>query len=90
MSPEDVQYELDAYYFMTDPYQLIFSHFPDCCDWQLLPQPISLSAFEHLVPVKSAFFKYGLQVLEHRDAVIRATDELTVRIGFPSVKVQAD
>jgi len=90
VSPEDVHYELDDYYFMPDPCQLIFSHFPDSDDFQLLPQPISLTAFEDLVPVKSSFFKYGLQVLDHRHAVIHATtDELTVRIGFPSDKVRA-
>ena len=90
VSPEDVYYELDDYYFMPDPCQLIFSHFPDSDDFQLLPQPISLTAFEDLVPVKSSFFKYGLQVLDHRHAVIHATtDELTVRIGFPSDKVRA-
>jgi len=88
VTPEDIHYDLDEYYFMPDPYQLIFSHFPDCSDWQLLHQPISLSAFEHLVPVKSSFFKYGLQVLDRRDAVIRAdSDELAIHIGFPPAKV---
>ena len=88
VTAEDVQYGLDDYYFMPDPYQLIFSHFPDCADWQLLQQPISLSSFEHLVPVKSSFFRHGLRVLDQRDAVIRAdTDEVTVRIGFPPAKV---
>ena len=87
MRPENVRYELDEYYFMSDPHQLIFSHFPDSSDWQLLEQPISLSVFEDLVSVKSSFFKYGLQVLDYREAVIRTHGELTVRIGLPSVKV---
>jgi len=87
--PENVCYELDEYYFMSDPHQLIFSHFPDSSDWQLLEQPISLSVFEDLVPVKSSFFKYGLQVLDYREAVIRTHGELTVRIGLPSVKVHS-
>jgi len=88
VAPEDVRYELDEYYFMSDPHQLIFSHFPDTPDWQLLDQPVSLTTFEDLVPVKSSFFKYGLQLLDYREAVIQALDELTVRIGLPSVKVR--
>ena len=72
---------------MPDPHQLIFSHFPGNPDWQLMEQAISLSEFEDLVPVKLSFFKYGLQVLDHREAVIRTRGEHTVRLGFPSVKV---
>jgi len=89
VAPDSVRYELDEYYFMPDPHQLIFSHFPDSSDWQLLDQPLSLSAFEDLVPVKSAFFKSGLRVMDYRKAVIRVEDEFCVRIGFPSVKVYA-
>jgi len=87
--PESVCYELDEYYFMSDPHQLIFSHFPDSSDWQLLEQPISLSTFEDLVPVKSSFFKYGLQVHDYREAIIPTHGELTVRISVPSVKVHS-
>jgi len=87
VAPDDVRYELDEYYFMPDPHQLIFSHFPDCSDWQLLDQPISLSEFEDLVPVKSSFFKYGLRVMDYRQAIISVDGEFSIRIGFPPVKV---
>ena len=73
---------------MPDPHQLIFTHFPDTLDWQLLEKNISLSDFENLVPVKSAFFKYGLQILSHREAVINSSREVTVRIGCPPFKAK--
>ncbi len=76
MTAENVRYELDEYYFMPDPHQLIFTHFPDDTSWQLLERTISLADFENLVPVKSAFFKYGLQILSHREAVIRTNREV--------------
>ena len=82
-----MRYELDEYYFMPDPHQLIFTHFPDELGWQLLERAISLTDFENLVPVKSAFFKYGLQILGHREAVIRTHQEVTIRIGCPPFKV---
>jgi transglutaminase/protease-like cytokinesis protein 3 len=90
VTPENVRYELDEYYFMPDPHQLIFTHFPDEVGWQLLERPISLTDFENLVPVKSAFFKYGLQILGHREAVISTQQEVTVRIGCPPFKVCAN
>ena len=89
VTPENVRYELDEYYFMPDPHQLIFTHFPDDLSWQLLERPISLGDFENLVPVKSAFFKYGLQILSHREAVIRTNREVTIRIGCPPIKAQS-
>lgn len=88
VTPENVRYELDEYYFMPDPHQLIFTHFPDDLSWQLLERSISLGDFENLVPVKSAFFKYGLQILSHRSAVIQTKREVTIRIGCPPVKAK--
>jgi len=87
ITAENVRYELDEYYFMPDPHQLIFTHFPNDINWQLLERAISLADFENLVPVKSAFFKYGLQILGHREAVIHAKQEVTIRIGCPPFKV---
>ena len=86
VSVENVRYELDEYYFMPDPHQLIFTHFPDESSWQLLSPAITLADFENLVPVKSAFFKYGLQILSHREAVIRTAHEVTIRIACPPMK----
>ena len=86
VTAENVRYELDEYYFMPDPHQLIFTHFPDDRNWQLVERPISLSDFENLVPVKSAFFKYGLQILTHREAVITTNREITIRTGCPPAR----
>lgn len=86
---ENIRYELDEYYFMPDPHQLIFTHYPDDGSWQLLERSIALTDFENLVPVKSAFFKYGLQILGHREAVIHTKQEITIRIGCPQFKAHS-
>ncbi|TGZ56085.1 hypothetical protein CRM22_010215 [Opisthorchis felineus] len=83
-SPENVRYGLDMFYFLANPGQLIYTHFPHDSDWQLLRHPITLKEFENLAPVKSAFFKYNLDLITHRNAVIVCTDpEVCVVIAFP-------
>jgi len=74
---------------MPAPSQLVFTHFPDDPDWQLLERPIDLEEFESLVPLKPTFFKYGLHLLSHTNAVIRcpAGRDVSVRIECPKKKV---
>jgi hypothetical protein len=88
-APENVRYELDEYYFMPAPSQLIYTHFPDNADWQLLERPLNLDEFEDLVPVKPAFFRLGLQLVSHTNAVIRCNpnvNDTSIRIKSPRKK----
>ena len=80
---ENVRYELDEYYFLPDPHQLILTHFPDNQEWELLERPVTLQDFENLVPVKSAFFKYGLQMVSHKEAIINCNEEAVVQVACP-------
>ncbi|KAM3177868.1 hypothetical protein ACTXT7_003705 [Hymenolepis weldensis] len=83
-SVENVRYILDTFYFLTNPSQLIYTHFPHDKDWQLLHHPITLEEFESLPLVKSAFFKYNLSLVSHRTAVILFNEpEVRVVIGYP-------
>jgi len=88
-SQDNVRYELDEYYFMPAPSQLVFTHFPDDPDWQLLERPIDLDEFESLVPLKPTFFKYGLHLLSHTNAVITCAPghDVSIRIECPQKKV---
>lgn len=84
-SPDNVRYGLDMFYFLASPSQLIYTHFPHDPDWQLLRHPVSLKEFENLAPVKSAFFKYNLDLVTHRNSVIVCSDpEVRIAIAFPS------
>ena len=37
---EEYHYQLDEYFFLIDPQQHIFTHFPDDSKWQLLERPV--------------------------------------------------
>ena len=54
-------YGSDDFYFLSDPEKLIFSHFPEDCDWQLLDNPKQLPDFEKQAFIKRHFFKLGSQ-----------------------------
>ena len=66
---EHVRYELDLFYFSPNPAQFAYSHFPDDPTWQFLREPRSMEEFEALPLTKSAFFKFALEFLSHKDAV---------------------
>lgn len=78
--------EIDEYYFMPDPRQLIFTHFPDDSKWQLLRKPMKLEDFENMVALKASFFKHDLQVMNQKKAVVRFNKETTIRIACPKKK----
>ncbi|ESN89888.1 hypothetical protein HELRODRAFT_104535 [Helobdella robusta] len=88
-SADSIRFELDEYYFMPAPSQLIFSHFPDDPSWQLLSRQLTQAEFEHLVPCKPAFFKYGLQLYSHVDAIIDCSERVTIRLDCPPDKAHS-
>uniref|UniRef100_A0A1I8JQS7 TGc domain-containing protein n=1 Tax=Macrostomum lignano TaxID=282301 RepID=A0A1I8JQS7_9PLAT len=59
-SPENLVYEYDDFYFMTEPQQAVYSHYPEDPLWQLLRRPLTLDQFEDLPLTKSQFFKCGM------------------------------
>lgn len=82
MCPSQV-YEYDDFYFMTDPEQLIYSHWAQRDKWQLLSHPLSLAQFEELPLVKSYFFKCGMYFVSHQKGVISTQNgRIAVTCGF--------
>ncbi|KAK3096055.1 hypothetical protein FSP39_022576 [Pinctada imbricata] len=63
---EEFHYQLDEYFFLPDPHQLIYTHYPDDSQWQLLERPVVLEEFENMPHMKPQFFKYGLEFVSHR------------------------
>lgn len=83
---ENLRYEYDDHYFLTDPDQFIYEFFPKQKEWQLLQRPISLAEFEELPFVRSLFFKYGLKFAEQNQPAVMHTDKIgavTLKILMP-------
>ena len=61
---------LNEHYFLTDPEEFSFSHFPsiengeDYTRWQLRENPISLEQFNSLPHLSPMFFELGLELVD--------------------------
>lgn len=76
-------YEYDDFYFLPDPEQLIYSHWSQKAEWQLLARHLTLQEFEDLPLVKSYFFKCGMYFRSHQKGVIKTNKgSLGLSIGF--------
>lgn len=73
----------ENYWFLTPPDQFIYTHFPEDPKWQLLQSPISKSEFENLPYLRAAFFKYGLELKDILENVIRVDSDLSLSINSP-------
>ena len=56
-------YSLDEFFFLPDPENVIYMHFPDDPKWQLLQQPLTMDQFLDLPVLKSHFFQYKLKLM---------------------------
>ena len=81
--PENLVYEYDDFYFLMEPQQAIYSHFPEDNKWQLLPRPITLDQFEDLPLAKSQFFKCFMDFLENNHGVVKTkSGKLQMALAF--------
>lgn len=59
-SEGETQHRVNEFYFLPDPDQLIWTHFPDEQDWQLLAKPITVKDYETHVYVRERFYYLGI------------------------------
>ncbi|XP_062572358.1 uncharacterized protein LOC134234325 [Saccostrea cucullata] len=60
-------YRLDENFFMPDPDQLAYTHFPEEQKWQLMEPSMSMFSFERRAFLKERFFELDMRVLSHPD-----------------------
>eukprot|EP00095_Tigriopus_kingsejongensis_P008836 maker-scaffold15_size728074-snap-gene-0.12 protein:Tk08836 transcript:maker-scaffold15_size728074-snap-gene-0.12-mRNA-1 annotation:"kyphoscoliosis " len=79
--------EVNEHYFLTDPDEFIFSHFPfDEAEkhfnrWQLLDSPVTLKTFNIMPQLMPMFFEYSLRLGNSADSKILQTDN-TIEINI--------
>lgn len=82
----EIFHKYDEFYFLTDPEDYIYQHYPDDSNWQLLEIPLPFSEFMNLPVVKSPFFNYGLRFYSNYGASLNTDTGMTeVRIIAPKI-----
>ncbi|KAL5964340.1 Hillarin [Taenia solium] len=80
---DNVVYEYDDFYFLMEPQQAVYSHFPEDCRWQLLSKQLTLAQFESLPLTKSQFFKCAMDFREEHHGMIQVVDGcIRMSLGF--------
>ncbi len=80
------EHYINEFFFLTDPDQLIYTHFPEEPVWQLLDDPISLETFESQVYIRERFFELGMSLAErsHKECLLRTVDgEVDIYFDIP-------
>lgn len=79
------RFPCDERFFLTDPKDLMVTHFAASPRWQLLDSPRLIETFEESACLKNRFFELGMQVLSHPLCEIIAQDgECDVMFGIQS------
>ncbi|XP_045163475.2 hillarin-like [Mercenaria mercenaria] len=82
------RFKCDERFFLTDPKDMIFTHFAETPRWQLLDSPRHIDSFEETANLKNRFFELGMQVLSHPLCEIEAQDgEVEVVFGIQPKQV---
>jgi hypothetical protein len=77
----------DDYFFFTPPEKLIYTHFPENPEWQLLSRRVSLDEFEKMAFVRPGFFEHGLELDSHPSSEFESTDTVKVMLRAPDETV---
>lgn len=72
----ETKHQVNEFFFLTDPDQLIMTHLPDDPRWQLLPRPLTLQQFEDYVYIRDRFFQLEVSMTErsHETCVVKAPE----------------
>ena len=82
-SNEDTQHIVNESFFIPNPDELIYTHFPRHPKWQLLEEPFTKAQYEASVYVRERFFQLGCSIEdpEYRRCIVKAKrGEADIRI----------
>lgn len=80
------QHRINEFYFLPDPDKLIWTHFPDEMQWQLLDRPVTIKEFEDHVYIRERFHYLGMKLMpnSHDKCMLQSKDgEIELVFSLP-------
>ena len=74
--------EYNNYYWLVSPYIMIYEHFPNLKNWQLLESPLSMKEYCDMVKVRPKFFEMGLRMISHNETMIHTSNGKVMIVLF--------
>lgn len=68
------RFQCDERFFLTDPKDLLYTHFAETPQWQLVDVPRQIEVFQESACLKSRFFDFEMQILSHPACEIKCPD----------------
>ncbi|CAF2067795.1 unnamed protein product [Rotaria magnacalcarata] len=64
---KNFQRELDSYYFLPNPTEMIYHHLPEIEKWQLLKKPIKMKQYLQMPKLQPLYFELNLDLISPRN-----------------------
>ncbi|XP_033737977.1 uncharacterized protein LOC117325676 [Pecten maximus] len=84
---KNLDFSVNEFFFLCDPEHMIYTHFPDEQEWQLMHQPVDVGEFERNAYVREQYHKLGLSIpqdLGQRNCAIKTEDNaIKIALGIP-------
>ncbi|KAL4236002.1 hypothetical protein ACF0H5_004390 [Mactra antiquata] len=80
------QHRINEFYFLPDPDKLVWTHYPDEMQWQLLDRPVTLKEFEDHVYIRERFHYLGMKLMpnSHDKCILESKDgEIELVFSLP-------
>ncbi|XP_060596861.1 uncharacterized protein LOC132750828 isoform X4 [Ruditapes philippinarum] len=80
------QHRINEFYFLPDPDKLVWTHFPDEMQWQLLDSPATLKEYEEHVYIRERFHYLGMKLMpnSHDKCMLTSKDgEIELVFSLP-------
>lgn len=88
-SEGETQHRVNEFYFLPDPDQFIWTHFPDEKAWQLLEKPFTVADFESHVYIRERFYYLDMFYTDKskKQCLLSSTKgEVGLEFGLPKEK----
>jgi transglutaminase/protease-like cytokinesis protein 3 len=79
-----IGYQMNDFYFFTDPEVFVYNHLPQDKDWQLLARPVEYSEFKEMAFLRAGYFACDFVDLSQRKCLLKSNKgQINIAFDMP-------